>query len=61
MWNYEDQSLLGGSREEPRMVVTVAGRTKSGQRKRRDGGSDGKQKLLKRRVYHESSNSPASE
>ena len=43
----------GGAQEG----TAVAGRTKHGRRKRRDGGSVGKQKSLKRRVYHELSKS----
>ena len=54
---YEDQTPLGWSREEPRRAAVVAGRTEHGRRKRRDGGSVGKQKLLKQRVYHELSKS----
>ena len=56
MRNYKDQNSLGGPRGESRRAVTFAGWTRGGQRKRRDGGSVGKQRLLKRRVYHESSN-----
>lgn len=57
MRKYEDQNPRGWSREEPRRAAVVVGRTKRGRRKGRDGGSVGKQKLLKQRVYHELSKS----